>query len=163
MHWNCLALSLWLLTPHFQNICSPFTITHTPLQPYESFHDCLVCLHFNDGEFENLVKLMIDLSLKNKNWGNHYICIHFQTHEWWMPHNYSEVLPALLALLVSYDWMIVFDDLGLNDLSLTLWPIKMFSKISSLFCLLMIFLSFGATFGSTLPFECTYIYPEEVV
>jgi len=30
MHWKCLALSLWLLGPHFQNICSPLTFTHGP-------------------------------------------------------------------------------------------------------------------------------------
>jgi len=44
-----------------------------PLQPYESPHDCLLCLHFSDGKFESLVKLMADLSLRNENWENlHY-------------------------------------------------------------------------------------------
>jgi len=67
MHWNCLALSLWLLAPYFQNICSPLTFTHSPLHLYENPHDCLVCLHFSDGGFENLVKLVVDLSLRNEN------------------------------------------------------------------------------------------------
>ena len=66
-HWNCLALSLWLLASHFQNIYSLLTLPMAPLHPYESLHDCLVCLHFSDGEFENLFKLMIDLSLRNEN------------------------------------------------------------------------------------------------
>jgi len=45
-----------------------------PLQPYESPHDCLMCLHITDEEFESLVKLMVDLSSRNANWENlhHY-------------------------------------------------------------------------------------------
>jgi len=38
----------------------------TPLQAYESPLDCLVHLHFSDGELESLVKLMVDLSLWNE-------------------------------------------------------------------------------------------------
>jgi len=29
-HWNFLALSLWLLAPHFQNNCSPLTFINAP-------------------------------------------------------------------------------------------------------------------------------------
>ena len=68
MHWKHLALSLWLLAPHFQNICSPLTFTH---------YDCLVCLHFSDGELESLNKLMVDLSLWNE---NERIFIYFFKH-----------------------------------------------------------------------------------
>jgi len=86
-----------------------------------------VHLHISDGEFEILVKVMVDLSLRNENGENlHY----YSPHEWWEPHNYSEVLPTLLALLVSYFEMTVFDDLGEIDSSLTLWSIKSISKIS---------------------------------
>jgi len=42
---------------------------------------------------------MVDLSLSNENGGNLYVYI--QTHEWCMPHNYSEVLLVLPALFVS--------------------------------------------------------------
>jgi len=52
---------------------------------------------------------MVDLSPGNESWEN---LDYYQTHEWWEPHNYREVLPALLALLVSYVEMAVFDDLG---------------------------------------------------
>jgi len=45
----------------------PLPLPMAPLQPYESLHDCLVCLHFSGGEFENLVKLRVDLSLWNEN------------------------------------------------------------------------------------------------
>jgi len=31
MHWNRLAHSLWLLAPHFQNICSPLTFSLSPI------------------------------------------------------------------------------------------------------------------------------------
>ena len=31
MHWNYLALSLCLLVPHFQNVCSPLTFTLSPV------------------------------------------------------------------------------------------------------------------------------------
>ena len=67
IHWSCLAPSFWFPSPHFKNISSPLPLPIAPLQPYETPHDCLVCLHISDGEFESLVKLMVDLSLRNEN------------------------------------------------------------------------------------------------
>ena len=125
-----------------------------PLQPYESPHDCLVCLHFSDGEFENLVKPMVGLSIRNANWEN---LRYYQTHECWVPHNYSEVLLALLVSLVPYVEWLCLTIWGRLLSSLTFWSIKSPWKFHSLFCFLIVFVSFWAIFGSTLPVEC-YLY-----
>jgi len=81
-----------------------------------------------------------------------------------VPHNYSEVLLALLVLLVSYAKMIAFDNLKGKWFKFCIMVYKMFLKFHSLFCLLMIFLHL---LGLPLDHHChlnvIYVYPEEVV
>jgi len=65
-------------------------------------------LHSSDGELESLSYGRF----KSMEWDLRepsHIC---QTHEWRVPHDYSEVLLALLAPFVSYVDMIVFNELG---------------------------------------------------
>jgi len=67
MHWKHLALGLWLVV-HISKIFVPLLpLPMAPLQPYESPRGCLVCSHLSDTELESFVKLMVDLSLWNKN------------------------------------------------------------------------------------------------
>ena len=72
-----------------------------------------------------------------------------------MPHNYSEVLPALLVLLVSYARMIVFDNLGEDWFKFCIVVCKSFFFEIPFPILFVndIFASFWATFGSSLSFE----------
>jgi len=71
-----------------------------------------------------------------------------------VPNNYSEVLPALLVLLVSYAKMIVFDNLGDDWFKFLHYGLLNIFEISfPIISVNYIFASFWATFGSSLPFE----------
>ena len=81
-----------------------------------------------------------------------------------MPHNYSEVLLALLVLLISYARMIVFDNLGDDWFKLCIMVYSKFLKFHSLFYLLTIFLHlFGLPLDHSCHLKVTYVYPEELV
>ena len=106
MHWNYLALSLWLLAPHFQNICSPLIFTHGPIttlwrsswlssvfafQWWRMWESCQAYGRFESKEWELREPLYM----------------HTFSNTWVMSrHNYSEVLLTLLASLASYvEWL----------------------------------------------------------
>ena len=101
--------SLQLLAPHFQNTCSPLTFTHGLITTlWKSLWLSSVFVYCY-GEFESLVKLMADLSLRNENCEN----LHYYKHVSDESHiTIVRFYPALLALLVSYVEMIIFDDSG---------------------------------------------------
>ena len=76
-----------------------------------------------------------------------------------MPYNYSEVLPALLVLLVSYARMIVFDPFEEYWFKFCIVVLKGFLKFYSLFYLLMIFLRlFRLPLDHFCHLNVTYIY-----
>jgi len=81
-----------------------------------------------------------------------------------VPYNYSEVLPALLVLLVLYARMIVFNALEEDWFKFCIVVYKRFLKFHSLFCLLMIFLHlFRLPLDHLCHLNVTYVYPEEAV
>jgi len=93
-----------------------------------------------------------------------FMYIHFKTHECWVPHNYSEVLPALLVLLVSYARMIVFDNLEDEWFKFCTMVYKTVFKFHFLFCLFMIFLHlFGLPLDHPFHLNVIYVYPKEAV
>ena len=68
MHQNCLSSSSMAFSSSFPKaFVPPLPLPYTPLHPYESPHDCLMYLHFSGGEFENLVKLIVDFCQRNEN------------------------------------------------------------------------------------------------
>jgi len=81
-----------------------------------------------------------------------------------VPHNYSEVLPALLVLLVSCARMIVFDNLEDHWFKFCIMGYKTFLKFHSRLYSLTIFLHlFGLLLDHLCHLNVIYVYPKEAV
>ena len=61
------ALSLWFLAPQIQKcLFPPYVYPFATLQPLKVLAIALYVLHSSGGKLESLIKLMVDLVLRNE-------------------------------------------------------------------------------------------------